>query len=79
MADTFKNHRFERNLLEKKMVDEFSEEVNLAEIESRVFGDFNSKYEILTKRELKIVNSTVQWLGTEVGQDYLKRCGFEKV
>jgi hypothetical protein len=34
--------------------------------------------EYLSEREKKIMISTIQWLGSPVGQGFLKECGFEK-
>jgi hypothetical protein len=33
----------------------------------------------LTEREIKIIISTIQWLGSPVGKSFLTECGFEKI
>lgn len=76
MDKTFKPYRFETNPKEKEMIDKFEAKINI--IESRIFGDLlDGENKLLSDREEKIVYSTIQWLGTPVGQNYLKSCGFK--
>lgn len=75
MEKTFKSYRFEKNPKEKEMVDKFIEEIDT--IESRVFGKLSNQSFKLNSREEKIVYSTIQWLGSSVGQNYLKSSGFK--
>jgi len=78
---THKEYRFESNPKEKEMVDKFLEHADTMEIERRVFGTDPKRNDLypngqLSKREMKIVLSTIQWLGSPVGQGFLDSCGF---
>jgi hypothetical protein len=76
---TYKEYRFESNPKEKEMVDKFLEHADTLEIERRVFGIDMNRSDLypngkLSKREMKIVLSTIQWLGSPVGQGFLLEC-----
>jgi len=76
-----KTYRHQNNPLEKKIHDKF--------IKAFCVGRGNSLGQIcletdergiptskLSAREKKIIISTIQWLGSPVGQSFLKDCGF---
>lgn len=80
----FKTHRHEQNPKEKEFHDKFLiehdrkgyEDMNLI-----VFGHGSRSLrpnDNLTDRERKIVLSTIQWLGSPVGQSFLNECGFNE-
>jgi hypothetical protein len=78
---THKEYRFESNPKEREMVDKFLEHSDMMEIERRIFGTDPNRSDLypngeLSKREMKIVLSTIQWLGSPVGQGFLDNCGF---
>lgn len=78
---TFKDHRFSKNPLEEKIVKKFIERHGDRDISMIVFPPSNSSgmypSEYLTDREEDIVVSTMQWLGSSVGQYFLSECGFK--
>jgi hypothetical protein len=80
---TFKEHRFENNPQEKIFVNEFIKDHGFYahDIDLIVFGQHPnnsmSPKDYLSDREKDIVLSTIQWLGSPVGQRFLDRCGFE--
>jgi len=76
----FKSYRHNSNPKEKELHDKFVKE-HLDEADFIVFGQkegtgFVPK-DYLNDREQKIVISTIQWLGSPVGQSFLKECGFD--
>jgi hypothetical protein len=82
----FKEHRFEHNPKEKELNEKFQTFHNregYSDMDFIVFG--TSPYsstkpaKYLTDREKQIVVSTIQWLGSPVGQGFLLSCGFELV
>lgn len=79
----FKTYRHSSNPKEKEFHDKFIENNshNHDDMDWLVFGvgDFNrnSPADRLTERERQIVVSTIQWLGSPVGQGFLRDCGFE--
>lgn len=80
-SQTYKEYRFESNPKEREMVDKFLEHSDMMEIERRIFGTDPNRSDLypngeLSKREMKIVLSTIQWLGSPVGQGFLDNCGF---
>lgn len=80
---TFNQHRRESNRQEAKMYDVALEWKNRSG-NGKIFdqailgadGRGNPK-QYLTEREMEIVFSTLQWLGSPVGQSYLRECNFE--
>lgn len=77
---TFKMHRHENNPKEKEFYETFIEEHSKGiDMDLIVFGHPNnsmSPNDHLTDREKQIVLSTIQWLGSPVGQGFLSSCGF---
>lgn len=79
----FKTYRHESNPKEKELHDKFIEHVSYNEDDidrivfppSARFGDMVPG-DYLNPREKQIVISTIQWLGSPVGQKFLERCGF---
>lgn len=73
-----KNHRHEREILEKKFHDEFIDEYS-DRLDSLVFGTTPSgnPKDDLTNREKQIVINTIQWLGSSVGEGFLNKIGFK--
>lgn len=77
--ESYKKHRFERNPLEKEIHDIFIEEHGDKDISMIVYPPKNSGMSAskdLTEHEENIVVSTIQWLGSPVGQYFLEQCGF---
>lgn len=77
---SLKPYRFADNPKEKELFDTFVDEYyknwNLIVFGQRDgVGNYPDGY--LTEREENIVASTIQWLGSHVGQGFLKECGFE--
>jgi hypothetical protein len=79
----YKTHRFEKNPIEQKLHDTFIKDNNregYCDMDLIVFGhphDSLLPRDYLTDKEKKIVISTVQWLGSPVGQEFLSKCGFK--
>jgi len=77
--DGFKLYRHDKNPKEKEMHDKFIEQHYDRDLSMIVFPPDNtglSPSEYLSEREEKIVLSTIQWLGSSVGQKFLEDCGF---
>tara|TARA_R110000796_G_scaffold250514_1_gene379591 strand:- start:7909 stop:8172 length:264 start_codon:yes stop_codon:yes gene_type:complete len=81
----FKTYRHKRNPKEKELHDKFLKEHNIRHYEDMdliVFGDKSLSLrpnDHLTDRERKIVLSTIQWLGSPVGKNFLFTCGFNEI
>ena len=79
----YKTYRHKKNPKEKELHDNFLKEHDregYADMDLIVFGhpsDSLMPNDYLTDRERKIVLSTIQWLGSSVGQSFLTSCGFE--
>lgn len=73
--EIIKEYRFKANPKEKEFVEKFIKEfgsiLNMSRI---VFGtdERGDPKEYLTDRDNKIVLATIQWLGSPVGQGFLK-------
>lgn len=81
---SFKTYRFVREPKEKELHDKFNKEVindNRNMADKIVFGTVDDYQAIpkdyLTDREKQIMLGTIQWLGSHVGQCFLRDCGFE--
>ncbi len=79
---TFKGHRLSENPMELKHLEVFNEKVDSKyspnQMDYLVFGqNGNSPKDFLNEREKQIVYSTIQWLGSHVGECYLRDCGYE--
>lgn len=80
----FKEYRHERNPKEKEFHDKFLKDHNregYCDMDMIVFGCTNTSMmpnDYLTDREKQIVLSTIQWLGSPVGQGFLDSCGFDE-
>jgi len=75
----YKTYRHESNPKEKELHDKFIQNNKYIDIERIVFPQsetFVSEH-ILSEREMKIVISTIQWLGSPVGEGFLRSCGFK--
>jgi hypothetical protein len=79
---SYKNHRHLLNPKEKEFHDKFLKNHNRQGYEDMdliVFGhgpESSRPKDYLTDREKKIVLSSIQWLGSPVGQSFLRDCGF---
>jgi hypothetical protein len=82
----FKDYRHETNPKEKEFHDKFlksHDRERYNDMDFIVFGHSKSDTgtlpdDYLTDREKQIVLSTIQWLGSPVGQGFLLDCGFEE-
>lgn len=82
----FNTHRHTDNPKEKEFHDEFIDsfmnDFSGDMIDYIVFGQRDgvglAPNDYLTDREKRIVISTIQWLGSPVGKNFLKECGFEE-
>lgn len=79
---TFKGHRLSQNPMELKHLEVFKQKVDGKyspnAMDFLVFGqEGSSPKDFLTDREKQIVYSTIQWLGSHVGECYLRDCGYE--
>jgi len=80
---TFNQHRRETNPQEKIC---FEQAMEYKKMSPQIFhqailgshGNGRPK-DYLTEREEQIVFTTIQWLGSPVGQSFLKNCGFELI
>ena len=85
MIKSYNTHRFLGNQQEEVFHDKFLEFLKLKD--SDVFSNilFNSApREVgfdseISEREKRIMITTLQWLGSPVGQQYLDDCGFTKI
>jgi hypothetical protein len=80
-AKILKEYRFQSNPQEKVFVDTFLEDNrSFKDMSLIVFGskpNSDNPKEFLSEREHSIVISTIQWLGSPVGQNFLQSCGFQ--
>jgi hypothetical protein len=79
----FKTYRHDSNPKEKELHDKFLKDHIFdknVDIDLLVFPPANpsQRYAVdtLSDREKQIMLSTIQWLGSPVGQSFLKDCGF---
>lgn len=83
--DGFKTYRHESNPKEKELHDKFLKEYingdSVRNVDILIFPTSNPSQTIaidtLSDREKQIMLSTIQWLGSHVGQSFLRDCGFE--
>lgn len=79
---SLKQHRFGQNPQEKILVDEFTKQFSRdVTVDLIVFGhppDSVNPKDYLSDRERDIVVSTIQWLGSHVGECFLESCGYVK-
>lgn len=75
-----KTYRHEQNPKEKELHDKFIKEFlknkNSMEQISMPLNERGNPIECLSKKEKEIMISTIQWLGSPVGQSFLNECGF---
>jgi hypothetical protein len=77
-----KQYRHKNNPLEKVFHDTFIDQFgdcdssNLERICLPTNG-FAEPLDVLSDREKQIMVNTIQWLGSPVGQSFLRDCGFE--
>ena len=79
--ESLKPQRFEDNPKEKEFFDKFLKSHHregYSDMENIVFGtnERGRPKDYLSEREKEIVVSTIQWLGSPVGQGFLNGCGF---
>jgi len=77
----YKTNRHAQNPKEKELHDRFLKEQGGEGMDLIVFGHGSQSLrpnDYLTDREKKIVLSTIQWLGSPVGQNFLYNCGFKQ-
>ena len=83
-----KAYRFDQNPQEKIFHDKFKEvhidakyggNIDFIAFPPREDGSLNYASDTLSDREKTIMLSTIQWLGSPVGQGFLRECGFEKI
>jgi len=83
---SYKEYRFEENLIEKTFHDvfkyyfDFNDNIDATQLSGVIFGwNINGHpipNETLTEREEDICLNFAQWLGSSVGQGFLFDCGF---
>lgn len=82
----YKTYKHKNNPIEKELHDKFIEEYVENKysgeiLEKMIFGCSNDAQTIpndyLSEREKEIIISTIQWLGSPVGQGFLSGIGFE--
>lgn len=85
-TEGFKTYRHTQNPKEKELHDKFIEwylSPGTGNFDLLVFPpeDTHQTYAVdtLTQREIRIVITMVQWMGTPLGQSLLSECGFEPV
>lgn len=80
MLKGFKTYRHATNPTEKQLHDSFVEHHNDKYLDLIVFGSNDGSgmnpSDNLTDREKQIVVSTIQWLGSPVGKNFLRENGF---
>jgi hypothetical protein len=78
----FKTYRHEQNPEEKRFHDNFIADICHDDMQSAIIFEPKdgglAPSELLTPRENKIVISAMQWLGSPVGQSFLREMGYEK-
>lgn len=80
----YKINRHQKNPLEKKLHDKFikdhcDDDMDLIVFPPSLKSDGFESDDKLTDREKKIVISTIQWLGSPVGQTFLQDSGFKQM
>lgn len=80
-VEGFKVYRHASNPKEEELHDEFVSQMSTRDMDYIVFGHKNSPSgstpdDYLSERERRIVVSTIQWLGSPVGQTFLRRLGY---
>ena len=81
----YKTYRHKDNPKENEFHDKFIEENKdqlFSGLDYIAFGQSDTGMnpnDRLTEREQKIMISTIQWLGSSVGQSFLRECGFEPI
>ena len=81
----YKTYRHKDNPKEKEFHDKFIDDNKdqlFSGFDYIAFGqsDVGMKAnDTLTERETRIMISTIQWLGSPVGQSFLRDCGFEQI
>ena len=77
----FKTYRHKENAREEALHDEFITQFSKKDMDLIVFGQRKCKLSkkpvsMLTERERRIVVSTVQWMGSSSGQNFLRNLGY---
>ena len=82
----FNTRRHTQNPKEKELHDKFADlldEGNISNnaVDKMVFGttDYGDARDYLSDREKQIVISTIQWLGSPIGQGFLRDSGFKLI
>ena len=75
-----KLYRHQSNPLEKQLHDSFIRNNSICDMERSVFGSNGQgrPNDILSDREVEIVINTIQWLGSPVGQGFLRDNGIQQ-
>ncbi len=82
----FNGHRLQQNPQEEKVLETFFKQFDDIgchnQMDLIIFGSKNdygaaTPKEYLTERDKKIVYSTIQWLGSPVGMNFLQNAGYE--
>lgn len=80
----YRTHRLVRDdsfyETEVKLSDEFSQLDHSypTQLEDMIYGH-DQRRMTLNKHEMRIMATTIQWLGTPVGMSFLRKCGFDKI
>lgn len=78
---SYKEDRFKSNPLEQAFVETFAKEhCGYQDVDRIVCGTTNgmTPKKMLTDEEKRVALSTIQWLGSPVGQGFLRTMGFIK-
>lgn len=80
---TNNSHRFKQNPLEEQICNHFIKEMEKYEqLDRIIFGSRDEAQvfpkDTLTDRERDICATLIQWLGSPVGQSFLRHNGFER-
>jgi hypothetical protein len=83
MEELSKEYRFKGNPEEEKFFKAFVEHTDDKDIKMSqiVFPSLDGRTPVsfLDEREMQIVKNTIQWLGSPVGQGFLRDLGYKKV
>jgi hypothetical protein len=79
MLKGLKTYRHKDNPKEKELHDKFIEQFSVTGMSQIVFPVNGTGFpeKRLTEEEQQIMLTTIQWLGSPVGQGFLRNCGFE--
>ena len=79
MAKWWKSYRWKDNPLERLFYKAWTKEpLQPRLLECIMTNDEYGRRQPVSDRDQFVAASVIQWLGTPVGQDFLKDCGFER-